>query len=308
MFILLNPTAGGNRALLRWSEFVRGANSILMNANIFTYNGEQSDTSIVKTALQNGETDFVAAGGDGTINFLLNQLFKFATKEEINQIKLGAVGIGSSNDFHKPFFSNNSNKYPFNLNFNKVQQRDVCYLSYKQKDNWKKKYFLINVSIGLTADGNKLFNNPSKLLKGLKSINTNSAIYYTAIREILSFSNKLVNITVDGNKQIQTNLSNIGIVKNPNFSGNLRYNGEADYVNGLFKVYLCEEMSKLDYLKLLLALMSNNFDSLKNTRSFNCRKISIQSKHNFTVEFDGETVDTNFVSFGILQNKLKVCT
>ena len=80
MFILLNPTAGGNRALSRWSEFVRGSNSILMNANIYTYNGKQSDISIVKTALQNGETDFVAAGGDGTINFLLNLLFKFATK------------------------------------------------------------------------------------------------------------------------------------------------------------------------------------------------------------------------------------
>lgn len=308
MFILLNSTAGGNRALSRWSKFVRGVDSILMNANIYTYNSEHSYTSIIKTALQNGETDFVAAGGDGTINFLLNQLFKFATKEQIDQIKLGALGIGSSNDFHKPFASNNSKKYPFNLNFNKVVQRDVCYLSYQDEDTCKKKYFLINVSIGLTADGNKQFNNPSRLLKVLKSTNTNIAIYYTAIREILSFNNKPVNINVDGNKRIQTNLSNIGIVKNPNFSGNLRYNDEANYVNGLFKVYLCEEMSKPDYLKLLLALMSNNFDSLKNTRRFSCSKISIQSKHNFTVEFDGETIETNYVTLGILQNKLKVCS
>ena len=308
MFVLLNSKAGGNRALTRWNEFIRSINSNLMSANIYSYNGKQSDTSIIKEALKKGETDFVAAGGDGTINFLLNLLFKFATKEQLDQIKLGAVGIGSSNDFHKPFSSNNPNKFPFNLNFNKVQQRDVCYLSYKDRDTWKKKYFLINVSIGLTADGNKLFNNPSKLLNVLKSINTNSAIYYTAIQEILSYKNKQIIITIDDSKQIQTNLSNIGIVKNPNFSGNLRYSDKADYTNGLFKVYLCEEMSKIDYLKLLFALMNNNFDSLKKTRSFSCKKISIQSKHDFTVEFDGETIDTNFVKFGILPKGLMVCS
>jgi len=308
MFVLLNSKAGGNRALSRWNEFVRRIDSNLMSANIYSYNGKQSDTSIIKEALKKCETEFVAAGGDGTINFLLNLLFKFATKEQLDQIKLGAVGIGSSNDFHKPFSSNNPNKFPFNLNFNKVQQRDVCYLSYKDRDTWKKKYFLINVSIGLTADGNKLFNNPSKLLNVLKSINTNSAIYYTAIQEILSYKNKQIIITIDDSKQIQTNLSNIGIVKNPNFSGNLRYSDKVDYTNGLFKVYLCEEMSKIDYLKLLFALMNNNFDSLKKTRSFSCKKISIQSKHDFTVEFDGETIDTNFVKFGILPKGLMVCS
>lgn len=308
MFVLLNSKAGGNRALSRWNEFVGSINSNLMSANICSYNGKQSDTSIIKEVLKKGETDFVAAGGDGSINFLLNLLFKFATKEQLDQIKLGAVGIGSSNDFHKPFPSNNPNKYPFNLNFNKVQQRDVCYLSYKDRDTWKKKYFLINVSIGLTADGNKHFNNPPKILRTLKSLNTNSAIYYTAIREILSFNNKRVIITLDGNKKFQTKLSNIGIVKNPHFSGNLRYNEEADYMNGLFKVYLCERMSKLDYLKLLFALMSNKFDSLEKTRSFSCEKISIQSDQDFTVEFDGETVETNSVKFGILPKRLMVCS
>ena len=308
MFVLLNSKAGGNRALSRWNEFVRRIDSNLMSANIYSYNGKQSDTSIIKEVLKKGETNFVAAGGDGTINFLLNLLFKFATKEELDQIKLGAVGIGSSNDFHKPFSSNNSNKYPFNLNFNKVVQRDVCYLLYKSKNTWQKKYFLINVSIGLTADGNKHFNNPPKILRTLKSLNTNSAIYYTAIREILSFNNKRVSITLDGNKKFQTKLSNIGIVKNPHFSGNLRYNEEADYMNGLFKVYLCERMSKLDYLKLLFALMCNKFDSLEKTRSFSCKKISIQSDQDFTVEFDGETVETNSVKFGILPKRLMVCS
>jgi diacylglycerol kinase family enzyme len=58
--------------------------------------------------LERGETDFVAAGGDGTVNAVVSALVENASPDALRRIRLGAVGLGSSNDFHKPLSEDRS--------------------------------------------------------------------------------------------------------------------------------------------------------------------------------------------------------
>ncbi len=125
-----------------------------------------------------GNTDFIIAGGDGSINYFLNHLINLVEPDILKQIKIGAVGIGSSNDFHKPFQSKNIvEKIPYKLNFKDAVERDVGCLLYEKDGKALKKYFLINASLGITAEGNNFFNNPDFILRFLKKISTQSAIY-----------------------------------------------------------------------------------------------------------------------------------
>ncbi|MFC2083947.1 diacylglycerol/lipid kinase family protein [Bacteroidota bacterium] len=307
MIVILNPSAGGGRAQSRWIEFIRETDSRLRNAKVYAFNNPGNYSESVYKSLQRGETEFVAAGGDGTLNFLLNLLIESADDEQFFNIKLGAVGLGSSNDFHKPLSHNNSLQYPNKINFERVTPRDICYLSYSDKNVRKKKYFLNNASLGLTAEGNKLFNLHGRLLKLLKSINTNTAIYYTALKDILRYKNLEVNISRNGNESFRCKLSNLGIIKNPHFSGNLKYDSRVDYTNGLFNIFLCEDMSRYEYLHLLRSLEKAQFSSIKKSTSWSEKEITITSGRLFTVEYDGETIETDSVSFGILKNRLKVC-
>ena len=81
--------------------------------------------------MRSGKTDFVIAGGDGSINYFLNSCIQLLGPNELAQIKLGAVGIGSSNDFHKPFEKQNIlGSIPFKVNFNQTARRDVGCIQY----------------------------------------------------------------------------------------------------------------------------------------------------------------------------------
>jgi diacylglycerol kinase family enzyme len=113
--------------------------------------------------------------------------------------------------------------------------------------------------------------------------------------------------TLSANETFTYPISNLSIVKSPNFSGNLCYPIEANYQNGLFDVYLAHSMNKLELINLLRSLGNKLFPRNNFTRNYKTPKIKITSESDFLVEFDGEVISTNYVEFSILKEYLKVC-
>ena len=103
-------------------------------------------SDIIKSALKRGEANFIAAGGDGTINNLLNLLIDSTDASQIDNLTIGAIGLGSSNDFHKPF-NNIIDGIPYAINFNDTQMRDVGYIDFFKNGETCRKHFLINASL-----------------------------------------------------------------------------------------------------------------------------------------------------------------
>src|SRR5437016_2873987 len=91
--VVLNPNAHGGRARQLWHRITRPAGWTVVDRD---YSGA------VSSAVHNGERSFVAAGGDGTVNALLNAIVACENRPPLEEFTLGAVGLGSSNDFHKP--------------------------------------------------------------------------------------------------------------------------------------------------------------------------------------------------------------
>ena len=100
MVIFLNPYCGYGHGLARWerieSELTSKAGSFILEA----IQSPESLPARVSMFMQSGETEFVAAGGDGTVNLLLNAIL--SAHEGGNGVFFGAIGLGSSNDYHKP--------------------------------------------------------------------------------------------------------------------------------------------------------------------------------------------------------------
>jgi len=307
MIVVLNKYSGGGTALKKWERIFKRLN---FNGSTETFipgvNG--STDKLIINSVRNGKTDFIIAGGDGSINYFLNHLLNLADPEILKEVKIGAVGIGSSNDFHKPFRSKNIvEKIPFKLNFKDAVERDVGSLLYEKNGEWHKKYFLINASIGVTAEGNNFFNNPYFILRFLKKVSTQSAISYAAIKNIFTYKN--FKVTMESNNESFTaNVSNLGILKSPFFTGKLRYQSDPLPDNGLFDVHLYESLSKLKLLKLFYNLSKGISDISLNKKFWRTDRITISSDKEFAVEFDGEVITTKTVEFSVIPRLIKVCT
>ena len=306
MIILVNKNSGGGTALEKWTSIYRKLN-INGSTETFIVGVNGSTDKFIIDSIKNGKTDFVIAGGDGSINYFLNRCIVLLEPETLRQIKLGAVGIGSSNDFHKPFSSKNLfGNIPYKINFEHAKLRDVGCLSFEKDGKTVKKYFLINASLGITAEGNNLFNNPDFILRYLKKMSTQSAITYAVIKNILSYKN--FKVTIGGyNESFTANISNLGITKSPFFTGKLRYQSHPKLDNGLFDVHLYQSLSKMKLLKLFYNLSKGKSDASLNKKFWRTDRINISSEQEFAVEFDGEVITTKSAEFSVIPGLIKVC-
>lgn len=302
MVILLNINCCGGKGLEKWNRiknyFVNPETTVLQT-------NENGLSARLEESLEKGEKQFIAAGGDGTINYLLNYLIHLTSPEQLKKITFGAIGIGSSNDFHKPTNSK-IGEIPICIDFQNTYHRDVGVITYGSDKVEVKKHFLINASIGITAEANNLFNKSDLILKRLKKCNTKTAIFYSAIKTIMNYKNLSAELSVN-ESCIRTSITNLGITKNSHFAGGFCYDSQVDYANGKFAIHLAYDMNKFEVLNLMKALASNSFSKLRKTKSWRTDWVKIASRNNFAVEYDGEVITTREIEFKILKNFIRVC-
>lgn len=307
MVVVLNKNSGGGTAIKKWESVYK---HLQLNGSTETFivgrNG--SVDKFIIDSVRSGKTDFVIAGGDGSINYFINRCIQLIKPDELKQIKIGAIGIGSSNDFHKPFqLKNTIESVPYKINFKDAVKRDVGCIQYQSEGKILMKYFLINASIGITAEGNSFFNNPDFILQYLKKINTQAAIFYTVLKNIFTYKNFKIKMEVN-NESFIANISNLGILKSPYFTGKLRFQSDPLFNNGLFDVHLYDSLSKIKLLKLFYNLSKGKSDNSLNKKFWRTNRIKISSEKEFAVEFDGEIISTKCAEFSVIPELIKVCT
>jgi len=309
MIIFINPFASAGRAQKKWITIESFISENFDPVQIVLLSKENRLEKCIPEFINQGYREFVAGGGDGTFNLLLQNIINFATPLQLNQIKIGAIGLGSSNDLHKPFkVKNTIKKVPYLLDFNSSQLRDIGALSYIDDTGIKhKRYWLINASIGITAQANLFFNNPDLVLHYLKKTLTNSAILYAALKTIIFYRNKQINVKIGNQKSNHINLTNMGVVKSPYFSGNLAYDTPFKKDNGQFYVNISRDMHLLNTLSLLWNLSQHRFCGLPKTETRHSSHIKVTAEQPFAVEFDGEVIATQNAEFFINKSKIGVC-
>jgi len=306
MIVILNKNSGGGTALRKW-ESVYKLLQLNGSTETFIVGRNGSLDKFIIDSVKKGKTDFIIAGGDGSINYFLNRCINLLEPEIIKQIILGAVGIGSSNDFHKPFLIQDIiQSVPYKINFKEAVKRDVGLIQYECDGKFLKKYFLINASIGITAEGNNFFNNPDFILRFLKKVSIQAAITYTVFKNIFTYKNFKIKMEVN-NESLTTNVSNLGIIKSPFFTGKLRFQSDPLLDNGLFDVHLYYSLSKIKLLKLFYKLSEGKSDSSLNKKFWGTDRINISSENEFAVEFDGEVITTKSAEFSVIPELIKVC-
>ena len=310
MLVILNKSAGSGTALGKWKRIEKCVEELVGPFRLAVAETPEAMIEQVAAGVHSGEKEFIAAGGDGTVNLVMNAIVKHAPPGELQTVKLGAVGLGSSNDFHKPLSAERTiGDIPFKLDFLSTVSHDICLLTYRGVDEGlHSRRWLVNASVGMTAEANHRFNGEGALLRFMKRFSPWRGMVYAALRTVLGYRSCEMAITLDETETIHARVKNLGIVKNPHFTGSLRYDSPYEPSSGHVYVHLLKNVSLVRLLVTLVGLLRGKFTGGRNAASWRATRVRIQAHRPFAVEGDGEVVTARRAYFSVVPGLLQVCT
>lgn len=308
--VLLNPGASYGTGRERWERVRDEVARRVGNLEVEETAGQAELTRRLGELIRDGERRFVAAGGDGTVNALVNGLMVAAEGAPGDaDFTLGAVGLGSSNDFHKPYDEGATIEgMPVRVDFDAAGDRDVIRIDYSEPDGTESvRYSIINASAGVTAEANARFNEPNWLVRTARRVSVDAAITAAVSTTLMSWADVMCSLTTDGGEPEMASVTNMGVYKNPHFGGALCYDTEVAPDDGVLGVALCENMSAFETVAALSALRKRRFSGRKKTRTWKAHDLSVHADRAFALEADGEVVWARSARFSVARRRLRCC-
>ncbi len=306
--VLTNPAANNGKAGSKWNrirdyalqELEEKSGEKVIEEKFFT-------TELLTKLVELGVDHFISAGGDGSVHYLINSLISLVGIQNCSELSIGAIGLGSSNDFLKPF-NNKIQKIPVKIDPGNTSLVDLGVVEFDSPaGNRRKKYFIVNSGIGVTADANQLFNVGDGVIRWMKPRWVDGTILYTAVKTILSHKNKIAELKYSGaDKSI--NLSNLAMIKVPFVSGSFRYDQVINKDDGLLGLNYCENMSRWELIKTLVDLSKGRF--LKNgytkRQSALVKELELSAKDWIALETDGEVELADNIRYSVIPKAIRV--
>jgi diacylglycerol kinase family enzyme len=304
--VFLNPRCHGGRGLAAWKGVAGELQRRLEGFRVEEIGPPEDLATRVSAAVEEGDRLLIAVGGDGTVNLLLNAVLACRNAEGV---VLGAVGLGSSNDFHKPFRKESSiHGIPVKVDWAHAVARDVIRVEYQVGSQPPEiRHCLINASIGITAQGNLIFNGGSVFLRALQRVSVNAAILAAALKSIIGYHDFPCRLSVDDGGAATFHVSNLGVIKSRHFAGGLRYDTDLEPAAGKIGINLYAGLSLPEKLLSLIGFRQGLFRRRRKAKCWLGQRLSVESGRLFPLEMDGEVVQAGAARFQVLPGAVRCC-
>jgi len=298
MLILVNTSSNGGRGAERWTRVERALRD---RGTAFTAYATRTAEDAARLVAESTDDVVVAAGGDGTVNGVLNAILRMRPTAA-----LGAIGLGSSNDFHKPFDAAIED-VPVRLG--PPRAVDVGRATFVTADGTERtRHFCLNASVGLVADGNAFFNTDDAALLWLKRRNVDAAIAYTAVVNLIRFRPVHARVSLDGAPARTARFASLGILKRVHFAGGMRYDTPVTADDGHFDVAMWERTERPSLVRTLASLSRGRFRGLPGAKTWRARTVRIEPERPVHLELDGEVTKVLRAELTVIPKAIRVCS
>jgi diacylglycerol kinase (ATP) len=301
--VLVNLTANNSAAEPKWRRIrteVLGA--LPTNTEVCAYRPPFDLVACIRELHEKEHIScFISAGGDGTLNHVLNAILQ-VFKDHPQRPYLGAIGLGSGNDYHKPF-QKTCLGIPLRIDMATSVFSDVGQVQYTTEAGEFLRYFITGASIGMKAEANRLFNLGDPVIKALKHRFVDLTTLYTAIRTLLTYQNVEVAIQHDASHQV-TELTNLSLFTTSHVSGIAEYDLPTRRDDGYLEFHLCCAKTRFDRLKLLHDLAHKRFDGRPGRVSMLVRTASLKAPTPIPLATDGDIQLAHSAIFSVVQNRI----
>ena len=306
--VIVNPHAGGGKAGDRWARLAPRLQVLFPHVAVVTDDAEEARKAAV-AAGEAGVKVLVAAGGDGAVHALLNAIMDPLTDRPRWDVALGAVGLGSSNDFHKP--TDPARRVG---GVSVAMDPDAGRLCDVGRADWLTPagdahvaYFLLNSSMGATAIGNLRYNRPEGVQAVLKDLHPHLAIHWGTLEAIARFENLPARLELDDEAPLEAAIGNLGVIKRVHFAGSMRYDTPVAPDDGCFDVNWCDGMDRFEFLKAVVAISSGKFLGLPKCHHRRAERVRVVPAAPTALELDGEVHVASEVTLRVVPRALRVC-
>lgn len=241
--------------------------------------------------LKNGSYEYiVAAGGDGTLNKLVNIMFE-------NQINLpiGLVPAGTCNDFARSLNIPNDLKSCLDIILqHKIKEVDLGIIN----DDM---YF-----IGTCAGGvfvNVSYNTSSELKRSFGPL----AYYLKALSEVKNIKPFRIQMKTD-TEEFEQDVLLFMILNGKNAGGFTNIIEEADISDGFMDIVLIKDCYHIDLAALFFKVLTNDFINDKNVVRIKTKTCHINADEEILLTVDGEKAGRLPISVRFLNKALRVLT
>ncbi len=285
-YVIVNPTAGSARK----EKKLRAELERLHPIKIRLTRKRGDARELAKRAIQSGARYIVAAGGDGTLNEVIN-----GVGARSKNITVGLVPLGTGNDFARvlglPLRLTNAID---TLLAKKTRPVDLIRVRAE-----KTRYF-VNVSAGgfsglvdekITSKIKQTWG-PLSYLRGAAAALPQLHGYQTRVR-------------IDNGKELFMELYNVIIANGRFVAGGLPIAPKADPSDGLIDVILIPKRSVTETAVVAAQIMLGQHIARRHVIFRRCKKITVRSKPGMWFNVDGELVGNSPAAFQIIPAALK---
>jgi diacylglycerol kinase (ATP) len=291
LLIIHNPTAGRGRAAKRLAQLESALREAGLAYDSVCTESHGQAVALAAKGRRDGYSAIIAAGGDGTINEVINGVASVDTMDEPADRPLGPIAvwpIGSGNDLAHTLGSRlDPSALVAGIVSDRTRRVDLGLATLRGPGGEIRRYFHNSLGYGLEASVTQESQRIQKVHGGLRYL-------AAAIRALGSYDSPQTTIEwldeAGATERMEQEITILSI-------GNARRTGGAFYLtpnaeldDALFDVALAGSMSRIRLLSLLPRALVGKHTGARSVRMLRCRQIRACSVSPLPVHMDGEVV------------------
>jgi YegS/Rv2252/BmrU family lipid kinase len=298
--VIVNPNAGNGKGSKDWHLIERFIEKEGISTVVKFTETKGHAIAITQDALRNGCRNIITIGGDGTLNEVVNGIFKCSDCLP-SEVTLALIPVGTGNDWGRMFgIPLDYEKAVRIISEGKQLLHDIGIMSYFDGAEIKKRYFINIAGLGFESVVVKRTNYQKDRGHGGKAI-----YFYNLLMSLLSYKNTRAEIIVDGEKHT-ADVFSINVGNGRYCGGGMRQTPGAMPDDSLLDVTVINGIGKLEIIRSLKMLYDGTILSHPKIDGYKCKNLKVTSDSVLWAEADGESLGNTPAEFSIIPAAINV--
>jgi YegS/Rv2252/BmrU family lipid kinase len=300
--IVINPVAGNGKAGREARALLQKIkNSSDFEINIAFSGGKNDAEAITRKAIREGSSMIIVAGGDGTINEVVNGFFEDG--KPLNSFcELGVINCGTGGGYARALNCQRSTSQQIEKLIHTVSTSlDLGQISFRDSSGKTvKRLFANECQVGIGSNVASAVGKKSKIFGGTIAFGVSATLFALSMKPLK------LDISFDDEAFQAFSLIGLVIGNGTECAGGMKLTPDAKLNDGFFDVLSICDMNVIQRILNLSKVYSGKHIQSPYFSVRRCKKIQIRSDNKLSLEGDGEILGNSPFNIEILPSAIRV--